>query len=131
MSAKEIREVIVKHRNNFGPNTAEANIAYWSSSCAQFLCEIAAQLAESNEKLNIILNPPLIYDTSQIEPIELHELSNPIMNVMQPRATLRDQFAMAAIHIVATVELDTQENIDLTARNAYKMADALMEARNK
>ena len=56
--------------------------SHYERDCALFLKELAAQVAEVNDKLNIVLNPPIMYD----------------MTVMEPRMTLRDQFAMATWH---------------------------------
>ena len=67
MKPDEIRATIIKHRDNHGPYTPEQSIAYWQSSCSQFLCELAAQVADLNENLNIILDPPIMYDTSNFD----------------------------------------------------------------
>jgi hypothetical protein len=138
MNAKEIREqpdlildAINKHLEVSGV-TKEEGLSLvekgLKTSHLWALSEIAAQLAETNEKLNIILNPPLMYDTSKIDTVEISELPNPIMNVMQPRATLRDQFAMAALTGMLAGNngsLDIKGDPDW----AYKYADSMLEAR--
>lgn len=124
MNAKEIRQMDI----------SESKLG--SNPCAEIQVvisrEIAAQLAEQNEKLDILLHPPIAFNVD-IGPNERmgfpDKLPQPIFMAMEPRKTLRDQFAMAALSIVATYELKNKENMDLTARDAYKMADALMEAR--
>ena len=129
MNSKEIRETIVRHAENHNPGTAEQNIAFWLSSSAQFLAEIAQQLAEQNEKLKILLNPPMMYDAGKIYPTAFEDLGNfirPSITFMEPRATLRDQFAMAAITGCSSFAGGTTED---DVKYAYKVADLMMEAR--
>ena len=130
MNAKEIRETIVRHADNHYPGTAEQNIAFWLSSSAQFLAEIAQQLAEQNEKLNILIHPPMMYDAGKIDPTAFEDSGNfirPSITFMETRATLRDQFAMAALS-AAGYQISSNLAND-AAVMAYIWADKMMEAR--
>lgn len=89
---------------------------------------IAAQIASLNEKLNIVLNPPLMYDTSKIDFSEFPDgLPQPIMMVNHTRSTLRDQFAMAAL--TGLLSDPTSSGPKGCAEAAYSYADAMMERR--
>jgi hypothetical protein len=94
---------------------------------ASMRAETAAQLAELNEKLKIILNPPLMYDKVDIDPAEFHDLPNPRITVIEARATLRDQFAMAAM--TGLLADPTSSGPEGCATAAYKYADAMLESR--
>ncbi len=85
--------------------------SHYERDCALFLKELAAQVAEVNDKLNIVLNPPIMYD----------------MTVMEPRMTLRDQFAMAALS--GLLSDPSSSGPDGAAMVAYKYADSMMKAR--
>jgi|GEM_PF-3149693 hypothetical protein len=130
MDAKEIRETIVRHAENHHPGTAEQNIAFWLSSSAMFLAEIAQQLAEQNEKFNILIHPPMMYNTEKIDPTAFENLGDfirPSITFMEPRATLRDQFAMAAL--AGLLSDPTSSGPKGCAKAAYEYADAILEAR--
>ena len=89
---------------------------------------IAAQIASLNEKLNIVLNPPLMYDTSNIDPADWPDLPQSVQfTVREPRATLRDQFAMAAL--TGLLSDPTSSGPEGCATAAYLYADAMMERR--
>lgn len=114
---KEINETKTEKEHRFGIDSLNASM----------LTETAAQLAELNEKLKIILNPPLMYDIGPNERMGFSEdLPQPIMIVHHPHATLRDQFAMAALVNMCNINDDTHETI---AHYAYHIADAMLEAR--
>ena len=101
----------------------------FSLECSM-LTEIAAQVAELNDKLKVILNPPLMYDTSKIDPVVFPELPQPITMMMNPpRATLRDKFAMAALQGLMMSNWEDCPYPTGYAEEAYKMADSMMEAR--
>jgi hypothetical protein len=94
------------------------------------LGEIAAQLAEQNEKLNILLNPPWMCNSEKIDFSEfenLSELHRPVLTVNQERATLRDQFAMAAL--AGLLSDPTSSGPKGCAKAAYEYVDAILEAR--
>ena len=98
---------------------------------ASMITEVAAQLAEMNEKLKIILNPPLGYDTSKIDPEQWIQWSDSqgIITVNEPRATLRDKFAMAAM--TGLLADPTSSGPEGCATAAYLYADAMLEQRTK
>jgi hypothetical protein len=142
MNAEEIRAMI--------PNKKTLNFKALLSDDPQFiiLVEIAAQLAELNYGLKIILNPPLGYDTSKIDLTEWPQLPHPVLTVLEPRMTLRDQFAIAALNVIfsagegdefwlGSVKTDANdaarksaaESMLRTATMAYRWADKMMEAR--
>ena len=102
--------------------------AGFKSLLLSLLSELAAQQAEANENLKRVINPPLMYDTSNIDPADWPELPQPVMMLNGPRDTLRDQFAMTAI----IGNWDDQKEMTNTeyASWAYKLADAMLEARN-
>jgi hypothetical protein len=68
------------------------------------------------------------YNKSKIDPADWLDLPQPVHFTMtEPRATLRDQFAMAAMQgMAARGELCSRS----LANTAYVMADDMMEARN-
>ena len=109
--------------------------AGFKSLLLSLLSEMAAQGAESNENLKRVLNPPLMYDTSNIDPSDWPDVPQPVQfTVREPRATLRDQFAMAAMQGVFSASAD-EFWIDLTHKQkttaqAYMWADRMMEERN-
>jgi hypothetical protein len=72
----------------------------------------------------------MMYDTAKVDFSEfenLSELHRPILTVTQPRATLRDQFAMAAL--AGLLSDPTSSGPKGCAKVAYEYADAIMEAR--
>ena len=95
------------------------------------LIEIAAQLSETNQYLKCFANPPILFDKSNIDIGDIGEPGQVIPLRIEPRATLRDQFAMAALSGL----LSSGPNKDLTngdiANIVYTMANAMMEARKK
>jgi hypothetical protein len=108
----------------------------FKSLLLSLLAEMAAQGAESNENLRRVLNPPLMYDTSNIDPSDWPDLPQPITFIpSEPRATLRDQFAMAALsgYIACdpsgTTYWQTGPQMVDAATNAYVWANVMMEAR--
>jgi hypothetical protein len=113
---KEINETKTEKQHRFGIDSLNYSM----------LTEVAAQLAELNEKLKNILSPPLMYDKVDIDPVDFSGLSNQRITVMEARATLRDQFAMAALVNMCNINDVTHETI---AHYAYHIADAMMEAR--
>jgi hypothetical protein len=111
-------------------DSVAANEAGFKSLLVSILAEGAAQLAEANEHLKRVLYPPLRYDTTKIDPAEWPELPNGILTVMEPRATLRDQFAMAAMTgIITQLNVYHEDVPEISARRAYEHADRMMEAR--
>lgn len=112
--------------------------AGFKSLLLSLLSELAAQQAESNENLKRVLNPTLMYDTSNIDPADWPDLPQPIhFTVREPRAALRDQFAMAALsgYIACdpsgTTYWQTGPQMVDAATNAYVWANVMMEAREK
>jgi hypothetical protein len=112
--------------------------AGFKSLLLSLLSEMAAQGAESNENLKRVINPPLMYDTSNIDPADWPDLPQPIhFTVREPRAALRDQFAMAALsgYIACdpsgTTYWQTGPQMVDAATNAYVWANVMMEAREK
>ena len=113
--------------------------AGFKSLLLSLLSEMAAQGAESNENLKRVLNPPLMYDSSKMNEVDislLPELPQPVQfTVIEPRATLRDQFAMAALsgYIACdpsgTTYWQTGPQMVDAATNAYVWANVMMEAR--
>lgn len=127
---KEINETKSDKEHRFGVDSVKLSL----------LAEVAAQLAELNEKLKVVLNPPLMYDTSNIGPNERmgfsDDLPQPIFTAMEPRATLRDQFAMAAMQGLFSNSFDEfwvqkPESMSGTCKHAYEWADSMLEARTK
>jgi hypothetical protein len=79
-----------------------------------------------------------MYDTSNIDPADWPDLPQPIhFTVREPRAALRDQFAMAALsgYIACdpsgTTYWQTGPQMVDAATNAYVWANVMMEAREK
>ena len=62
--------------------------------------------------------------------IEIAELKNQLAMARQKK-TLRDEFAMAALSLVGTLENDSQTCIEDYADWAYEMADAMLKERMK
>lgn len=121
---KEINETETVRERQFGVDSLNASM----------LTEVAAQLAELNEKLKIILNPPVMYDKVDIDPAYFSGLSNQRITVMEPQLTLRDQFAMTALNVLFSgnsYEFWVLASPDFlkTTSQAYKWADKMMEAR--
>lgn len=134
---KEINETQTEKEQQFGVDSVKLSL----------LAEVAAQLAELNDKLKVVLNPPLMYDTSNIGPNERigfsYDLPQPIFMAMEPRATLRDQFAMAAMmsdsiqsaivsaSYMAQGKTYAEEfpGLETGVEAYYKTADAMMKAR--
>ena len=88
----------------------------------------------------------LMYDTSNIDPADRPDLPQPVHStVREPRATLRDQFAMAAMTadalssaVIAVSHIAQGKTfsgdypkIAEGAEEYYKTADAMLEARKK
>jgi hypothetical protein len=129
MNADEIRKLGTKWRGN---NSEERGIipspermADGSAQTA-ILVEIAAQIAETNHYLKLLANPPILLDTSKLD-LENFDPGSGILQIMEPRATLRDQFAMAAL---SGLLADPNGSLDCT-ETAYKVADSMMKARIK
>jgi lactate dehydrogenase-like 2-hydroxyacid dehydrogenase len=123
---KEINETETVRERQFGVESLNASM----------LTEVAAQLAELNEKLKIILNPPVMYDKVDIDPADFSGLSNQRITVTEPQLTLRDQFAMAALNGLFSgnsYEFWVLASLDIlkTTSQAYKWADKMMEARRE
>jgi len=53
----------------------------------------------------------------------------PDTNTWQSKKTLRDEFAMAALSAISSLEFDDIENPEEMALACYKLADAMMIAR--
>ena len=142
MKADDIRTLNERMQEQMlNSKSVEGQEAGFKSLLLSLLSEMAAQGAESNENLRRVLNPPLMYDTSNIDPDDLPDLPQPVhFTVREPRATLRDQFAMAAmagnwLELVDGEQANgdpkgTMTGVDF-AKWAYNLADAMMEARKK
>ena len=131
MNAQDIRSLNERMQEQMlNSKSVEGQDAGFKSLLLSLLSEMAAQGAESNENLRRILNPPLMYDTSNIDPADLDDLPQPVhFTVMEPRATLRDQFAMAAFTgLLSDPQVKAHET---TAALAYKMADFMLNERKK
>jgi hypothetical protein len=124
MNSKEIREISTEPNSYGNPGHGI------QKTKLRLLQEIAAQLAEQNEKLNIFFHPPLMYNTEKIDFSEIENLSElhcSLLTVNQERATLRDQFAMAALTgLLSDPESSGPKGC---ADAAYSYADAMMEHR--
>jgi hypothetical protein len=109
--------------------------AGFKSLLLSLLSEVAAQLAEANEFLKMYSNPPMVFKGTDIDPADWPELPQPVMMLNEPRATLRDQFAMAALsgYIACdpsgTTYWKTGPQMVDAATNAYVWANVMMEAR--
>jgi len=116
---KECNETLTSRQREAGVDSLKCSM----------LSEIAAQLAEANEHLKRVLYPPLMYDTIKIDPAEFDNLplAQGMITVMEPRLTLRDQFAMAAM--TGLLSDPSSSGPDGAAMVAYKYADAMLEAR--
>ena len=142
MKADDIRTLNERMQEQMlNSKSVEGQEAGFKSLLLSLLSEMAAQGAESNENLRRVLNPPLMYDTSNIDPADWADLPQPVhFTVREPRATLRDQFAMAAmagnwLELVDGEQANgdpkgTMTGVDF-AKWAYNLADAMMEARKK
>ena len=130
MKAEDIRTLNERMQEQIlNSKTVEGQEAGFKSLLLSLLAELAAQGAESNENLRRVLNPPLMYDTSNIDPADWPDLSQPVhLIVREPRATLRDQFAMAAM--TGLLSDPTSSGPKGCATAAYLYADAMLEARN-
>jgi hypothetical protein len=132
MNAQDIRTLNERMQEQMlNSQTIGEQEAGFKSLLLSLLSELAAQTAEVNEKWSILLNPLLMveYNKSKIDPADWPDLPQPVsFTVLEPRATLRDQFAMAAI----IGNWDDQKEMTNTeyASWAYKLADAMLEARN-
>ena len=128
---KEINETKSYTEHRFGIDSLNVSM----------ITEGAAQLADVNEKLKIILNPPLMYYTSNIGPNErmgfFDDLPQPLtFTPMETRTTMRDQFAMAAMQGLFSNSFDEfwvqkPESMSGTCKHAYEWADSMLEARTK
>lgn len=102
--------------------------AGFKSLLLSLLSELTAQHAEENEHIKRMLNSPLMYDTSNIDPSDWPDLPQSVQfTVREPRATLRDQFAMAAL--TGLLSDPTSSGPKGCATAAYLYADAMLEAR--
>jgi hypothetical protein len=99
---------------------------------AIFIQEVAAQLAEANEHLKCLTCPPLVFNadlnTADLSGLDFQPGR---LTVMEPRATLRDQFAMAAMQATTGWMQDALETTPETARRCYVMADSMLAARKR
>jgi hypothetical protein len=138
MKADDIRNLNEKMQEKLlTTNSMSAYDAGVKSLLLSLLAEMAAQGSESNENLKRVLNPPLMveYNKSKIDPADWPDLPQPVhFTVREPRATLRDQFAMAAMQGLFSASAD-EFWIDLlhkqkTTAQAYMWADKMMEERN-
>ena len=129
MKADDIRTLNERMQEQMlNSKSVEGQDAGFKSLLLSLLSEMAAQGAESNENLRRVLNPPLMYDTSNIDPADWADLPQPVhFTVREPRATLRDQFAMAAL--TGLLSDPTSSGPEGCATAAYLYADAMMEAR--
>ena len=129
MKADDIRTLNERMQEQMlNSKSVEGQDAGFKSLLLSLLSEMAAQGAESNENLRRVLNPPLMYDTSNIDPADWADLPQPVhVTVREPRATLRDQFAMAAL--TGLLSDPTSSGPEGCATAAYLYADAMMEAR--
>ena len=134
MKADDIRTLNERAQEQMlNSKSVEGHEAGFKSLLLSLLSEMAAQGAESNENLRRVLNPPLMYDTSNIDPVDWADLPQPVQfTVREPRATLRDQIAIAALSaIIGRGDMDTQMDVMPYCQDAYTIADAMMEAREK
>ena len=134
MKADDIRTLNERMQEQMlNSKSVEGQDAGFKSLLLSLLSEMAAQGAESNENLRRVLNPPLMYDTSNIDPADWADLPQPVQfTVREPRATLRDQIAIAALSaIIGRGDMDTQMDVMPYCQDAYTIADAMMEAREK
>jgi hypothetical protein len=129
MNAKEIRLANELCQNKcIETTTLGAQQAGLDSLKASMLTEIAAQLAEVKEFLKIYSNPPMVFEGANITPDEFPDLPQPItFRPVEPRATLRDQFAMAAL--TGLLSDPTSSGPEGCAKAAYLYADAMLEVR--
>ena len=81
----------------------------------EMLRECAAQMAEANESLKYIAHP-------------LVEVQSPEQAAGEK--TLRDEFAMAVLHGMLGFGWDKRSS-EAYAKEAYKIADSMLEARKK
>jgi hypothetical protein len=135
MNAKEIRE----KNASYGDGLKEAGNVdngefIIKAAALEMLVEVAAQLAEVKEFLKIYSNPPMVFKGTDIDPAALDDalqnLPQGILTVMEPRLTLRDQFAAAAMTgMLAYHGTNNSYTEERWAKHAYKQADAMLEAR--
>ena len=131
MKADDIRTLNERMQEQMlNSKSVEGQDAGFKSLLLSLLSEMAAQGAESNENLRRVLNPPLVYDTSNIDPSDWPDLPQPVhFTVREKRATLRDQFAMAAMQALLAGKSALDRN--QLAIDAYFYAEGMMEARKK
>lgn len=131
MKADDIRTLNERMQEQMlNSKSVEGHEAGFKSLLLSLLSEMAAQGAESNENLRRVLNPPLMYDTSNIDPVDWPDLPKPVQfTVREQRLTLRDEFAMAAL--TGLLSDPTSSGPEGCATAAYLYADAMMEARKK
>jgi hypothetical protein len=131
MNAQDIRTLNERMQEQMlNSKSVEGQDAGFKSLLLSLLSEMAAQGAESNENLRRVLNPPLMYDTSNIDPADWPDLPQPIrFAVREPRAILRDQFAMAAL--TGLLSDPTSSGPEGCATAAYLYADAMIKQRTK
>lgn len=136
MNAKQIRE---ERPSRSGiPNAMYQSNSLTERDFQGFVMEMlregVAQLAEIAEHLKRFAYPSLVFDASNVDlkDVDLSGPSHPILRVTEPRATLRDQFAIAALSGMLADPNVTRKNVVQEAVEfAYKAADAMMEARKK
>lgn len=139
MKADDIRSLNEKMQENIlNARSVGEQEAGFKSLFLSLLSELTAITAEINKKWDMILNPPLMvkYDKTKIDLADWNESPQPIMMVNEPRPTLRDQFAMAALQGVFSGNsdefwVDVSLDVLKTTSQAYKWADKMMEERNK
>ena len=93
----------------------------------QFLREIAAQLAEMNEKLTVMFNPPLMVNMDKVDMSTFDTFPQGPLTIRERRPTLRDQFAMAAL--TGLLADPASSGPEGCARVAYAYADAILKER--
>jgi hypothetical protein len=134
MKAEEIR----KHYKGLMSDaskgqTVEAQLGAVQAIQGGILCEIAAQVAEANEYLKRFANPPIAFNVDH-DAVNLSgsEFLPGRITFTELRATLCDQFAIAALTaIIGRGDLDTEMNVSPYCRDAYTIADAMVEARKR
>ena len=95
------------------------------------LAELAAQVAETKECLVKIANPPTYIASA--DDIHFGEIpGSGKITVMPEVATLRDQFAMAAMTgLLSNTDTDLSKPLDRFAQVAFLAADAMLAVRKK
>jgi hypothetical protein len=133
MNAQDIRTLNERIQEQMlNAQTVGEQEAGFKSLLLSLLSELAVQMADANDYLKMYSNPPMVFEGTHLNPADFSDLPQPItFTPAEPRATLRDQFAMAAMQgILARPLAGYRPSREELAKDAYFYAEGMLEARN-